>query len=110
MAWLVTAVVVGFVGWSLFALSEASPDRALGVALLVATVLAAGLGLVLLVRSAGVRRWSPALSGALVVLGVVAAAVLLRGDGTFLSDVLLVGAPPVVGGVLTALLAARRRA
>ncbi len=50
-----------------------------------------------------VRPWSLALSGGLVVLGVVAAATAQVG-----SDALLLGLPPLVGGAVTVLLVLRR--
>jgi len=78
-AWLVTALVVGWVGFLLYALSERSGDRVLGVVLVAAAVLAGGTAAVVAGRGAAARPWSLALSGAFVVLGVVAAAVALTG-------------------------------
>lgn len=108
-AWLVTALAVGVVGWLLFALSESAEDRAVRGVFCVAAVLAAGLGLALLTRVGGGRRWSQSLSGVMVLLGIGGAAVLLGDEVVFASDVLLVALPPVVGGVLTAISARRRR-
>jgi hypothetical protein len=105
-AWLVTGLVVGPVGWLLFALSESAPARVLGAALAVSAVLAVSLAVALRAGGAG-QPLSLALSAVLVGLGVVGVAVLAADDPVFTSDVLLVGAPPVVGGAVTALLARR---
>ena len=55
-AWLVTALVVGPVGFLLFALSEGSGDRLLGAVLAAAGVLAGGMGATVLASSRDVRR------------------------------------------------------
>jgi hypothetical protein len=106
-AWFVTALVVGPVGFVLFALSETSGDRALGVALALAGVLAGAIGATVLAARDGVRPWSLALSAGLVALGVVAAATELAGTPSFVEDALLLGLPPVAGGAVTAALALR---
>lgn len=103
-AWFVTALVVGPVGFLLFALSEGSGDRLLGLVLAGAGVLAGGTGAAALASGDAVRPWSLALSGGLVVLGGTAFAV----STAFVQDALLLGLPPLVGGVVTALLALRR--
>ena len=107
-AWLVTALVVGWVGFLLYALSERSGDRVLGVVLVAAAVLAGGTAAVVAGRGAAARPWSLALSGAFVVLGVVAAAVALTGTASFFADVLLLGLPPIAGGLATGAFALRR--
>ncbi len=107
-AWFLTALTVGPVGFLLFALAEASGDRVLGLVLVGAGVLAAVAGAARLAAGSAVRPWSLALSGGLVVLGVVAAGVALTGPGSFVADALLLGLPPVVGGLLTGALALRR--
>ncbi len=107
-AWLVTALVVGPVGFLLFALSEGSGDRLLGVALADAGVLAGVTGATWLATGVVVRPWSLALSAGFVVLGVVAFGAALTGTRSFPEDALLLGLPPVLGGAATALLAARR--
>lgn len=107
-AWLVTALVVGPVGFLLYALSERSGDRIVGVVLLAAAVLAGATCAVVAVRGSAARPWSLALSGAFVVLGTVAAAVAYTGTVSFFSDVLLLGLPPVAGGLVTGALALRR--
>jgi hypothetical protein len=107
-AWLVTALVVGPVGFLLYALSERSGDRVLGVVLTAAAVLAGGTAALVAGTGAAARPWSLALSGACVVLGVVAAAVAVTGTASFFADVLLLGLPPIVGGLLTGALALRR--
>jgi hypothetical protein len=71
-------------------------------------VLAGVTGAAALARGDGVRRWSLGLSGALVLLGVAAAVTVLTGTAAFVSDALLLGLPPVVGGTVTGLLALRR--
>ena len=105
-AWIVTALVVGPVGFLLFALSEGSGDRLLGLVLAGAGVLAGVVGAAALVSGDAVRPWSLALSGGLVVLGGVA----LASTASFVQDALLLGLPPLVGGVVTGLLALRRQA
>lgn len=107
-AWFITALVVGPVGFLLFALSEGSGDRLLGLVLAGAGVLSGVTGGAVLASGDRVRPFSLALSGALVVLGLVAAGVVLTGTAAFVSDALLLGLPPAVGGVLTGLLALRR--
>ena len=107
-AWSVTALVVGPLGFLLYALSERSGDRMLGAVLTGAAVLAGVTGAALLATGHTARPWSLALSGALVALGVVAAGVVLTGPAGFVSDALLLGLPPVVGGLVTGALALRR--
>ena len=107
-AWLVTALVVGPVGFLLLALSEGSGDRLLGVALAAAGVLAGITGATSLATGDLARPWSLALSAGFVVLGVVALGVALTTTPSFVEDALLLGLPPVLGGAVTALLAARR--
>lgn len=105
--WLVTALVVGVLGWLLFALSESAPARPVGALLALAGVLAAALAVALSTGVPGSRRVSRLLSAAFVVLAVGSAVVLL-GDGSVVSDVLLVTVPLLVGGVVTAVLARGR--
>jgi hypothetical protein len=107
-AWLITALVCGPVGFLLFALSERSGDRLLGVVLTGAAVLAGVSAAAVFATGDAARPWSLALSGAFVVLGVVAAGVTLTGAAAFVSDALLVALPPIVGGLATAALAGRR--
>lgn len=107
-AWLITALAVGPVGFLLYALSERSGDRVLGVVLVAAAVLAGVTAVVVASSGAATRPWSIALSGAFVVLGVVAAAAVLTGTASFLVDALLLGLPPVAGGLVTGALALRR--
>lgn len=99
-AWLVTALAAGVLGWLLFALSERSAGRSVGALLLLAGLVAAALAVGLPARAPGVRRASWLVSAAFVVLGVGSAAVLLV-DGSVVSDVALVTAPLLVGGVVT---------
>ena len=107
-AWLVTALVVGPVGFLLLALSEGSGDRLLGVALAAAGVLAGATGATALATGDVVRPWSLALSAGFVVLGLVALGATLTATPSFTEDVLLLALPPLFGGAATALLAARR--
>ncbi len=107
-AWLLTALVVAPVGFLLFALSETDGDRALGLALALGGVLAGVTGAACLATGGIRRRWSLALSGGLVLLGLFGAAVALTETPSFVEDALLLGLPPAVGGLLTAALALRR--
>ena len=107
-AWLLTALVVAPVGVLLFALTEADGDRALGLALALGGVLAGLTGVGGLATGGVRRRWSLVLSGGLVLLGLLGAAVALTSTPAFVEDALLLGLPPSVGGVLTAALALRR--
>jgi hypothetical protein len=107
-AWLVTALVVGPVGFLLYALSERSGDRVLGIVLIAAAVLAGGTAAAVARRGAAARPWSLALSGAFVVLGIGAVAVALTGTASFFADVLLLGLPPIAGGLLTGAILLRR--
>jgi hypothetical protein len=108
-AWFATALVVGPVGYLLFALSERSGDRLLGVALTTAAVLAGVTGATALATGRTARPWSLLLSAALVAVGLAAVGVVLNGPAPFVSDALLLGVPPVVGGILTGALALRGR-
>jgi membrane associated rhomboid family serine protease len=109
VAWFVTALVVGPVGFLLLALSEGSGDRLLGLVLGAAGVLAGVTGAVALASGAArVRRWSLTLSGGMVVLGAVGAVVALTDTPAYVEDALLLGLPPAVGGLVTGLLALRR--
>lgn len=107
-AWFATALSVGPVGFLLFSLSEGSGARQLSVMLCVAALLAGAAGAAVLTIGEAVRSWSLALSGGCVVLGLVAAGTVLSSTTTFLADVALLGLPPLVGGVITGLLALRR--
>ena len=107
-AWFVTALVVAPVGFLLFALSETDGDRVLGLALAAGGVLAGVTGGACMATRGVPRRWSLALSGGLVLLGLLGAAVALTSTPAFVEDALLLGLPPVVGGLLTAALALRR--
>ena len=107
-AWFVTALVVAPVGFLLFALSEVSGDRLLGLVLAGAGVLAGVTGAAALARGARVRRWSLTLSGGLLVLAAVGALIALTGTPAYVEDALLLGLPPGVGGVLTGALGLRR--
>ena len=106
--WFVTALVVAPVGSLLFALSEISGDRLLGLVVAGAGVLAGVTGAAVLASGEAVRSWSLLMSGALVVVGVVAGGAALTGTPSFVEDALLLGVPPVVGGALTAAIALRR--
>lgn len=107
-AWFVTALVVAPVGFLLFALSEISGDRLLGLVVAGAGVLAGVTGAAVLASGQAVRPWSLGMSGALVVVGVVAGGAALTGTPSFVEDALLLGLPPVVGGLVTGLLALLR--
>jgi hypothetical protein len=106
-AWVVTALVSGWVGFLLYALSERSSDRVLGAVLVGAAVLAAVAAASVLTAGGAARPWSLVLSGTFVLLGVVAAVVVLTGTAAFVADALLLGLPPIVGGLATAALAWR---
>ena len=108
VAWFVTALVVGPVGVLLFALSEGSGDRVLGLVLAGAGALAGATAAAVL-RSGRVRRWSLALSGGLVVLGVIGALVALADTPAYVEDALLLGLPPGIGGAVTGVLELRLR-
>lgn len=111
LLWTVAAVVVGFVGALLYALSEQGDDRALGLVLVAAALLAAATAVAVVVRPDRVRTWSLTLSASFIVLGLGAALVPLTDAVVFVEDVLLLGGPPVVAGIATAgvALAGRRR-
>jgi hypothetical protein len=106
-AWFVTALVVAPIGFLLFALSEGSGDRVLGLVLAGAGVLAGMTGAAVLASGEAVRPWSLLMSGGLVVLGVVAGTVALASTPSFVEDAVLLGLPPLVGGTLTGLLGLR---
>ena len=108
VAWFVTALAVGPLGFLLFALSEGDGDRLLGLLLAGAGVLAGGTGAAVLRSGEAARRWSLVLSGALVVLGAVGALVALASTPAYVEDALLLGLPPAVGGALTGALGLRR--
>jgi hypothetical protein len=108
LAWFVTALVVSPLGALLFALSEGSGDRLLGLVLAGAGVLAAVTGAAVLARGDAVRTWSLVLSAALAALGLVAVGAALTGTPSFVEDALLLGLPPLVGGAVTGALVLRR--
>lgn len=107
-AWFLTALVVGPVGNLLYALSDGSGDRVVGVVLVLAALLAGGAAGAVMRKGAAARPWSLSLSGAFVVLGVVAAALALTGADSFLVDGLALGLPSVAGGLITGALALRQ--
>jgi len=106
-AWLITALVSGPLGFLLYALSERSSERLLGVVLTGAAVLAGATAASVFATGDAARPWSLLLSGSFVVLGVVAAGVTLTGTAAFVVDALLLGLPPIAGGLATAALAWR---
>ena len=73
-----------------------------------AGVLAGVTGAAVLAAGRTVRPWSLALSGGLVVLGLVASEAALTATPSFVQDALLLGLPPLVGGAVTGWLALRR--
>lgn len=101
LLWTVAAVVVGFIGALLLALAEPD-DRALATVLATAALLAALMAVAVVTRPQRVRPWSLALSAAFVVVGLGSALVPLSETTVFVEDVLLLGGPPVVAGLLTA--------
>lgn len=105
LAWLATGLVVGVLGLFLLSLGEQPEDRGLGVLHVVTALLALATGTGLLARSQRPWRWSLPLSGVLVVVAVVTALVLLVDKPVYVSDVLLLAVPPLVGGLVTAALA-----
>lgn len=107
-AWVITALITGPIGFLLFALSERSGDRLLGLVLTGAGVLAGVVATAVSAIGDAARPWSLALSGAFVILGLVAAGVALTGPAVFVADALLLALPPIVGGLVTAALARRR--
>ena len=106
-AWSITAVITGPVGFLLYALSERTGDRLLGIGLAGAAVLAGSTAAAVFTTGDAARPWSLRLSCTCVALGVVAAGVALTGTA-FASDALLVALPPIVGGLASGALAWRR--
>jgi hypothetical protein len=106
VVWGVAALAVAILAWLLFGLSEEQGERAAGLLLLGVAVVAAVIAIVVL-TGRSVRRISLAGSAVLVVGGLVAAVILAADGGAFLADLLLVGAVPIIAGVVTALLAPR---
>jgi hypothetical protein len=112
LAWAVSSLAVGGLGWLLFAISDRRLAGGAGVVLLVLAACAA----VLAGAVAAARRWgrvlaaSLALSAALAVAGIAAAAMVGAAGDTFLSDLLLVGGIPLVCGLVSGLLGRRARA
>ena len=102
VVWVLVALVVAALGTLVFGLAEQRGDRVVGAVLLAAAV--AGL-----VAAAGVlarTRRALLLSRTASALVVLAGLVALFGlSGNALSDRLLFGGLPVLGGVLTALVA-----
>lgn len=107
VAWVVAALVVGALGWLLFALSEDASARA-GGGVLGAVALLGGATAAVLLGGRPARRLALAASGAFVLAGVLVAAAELLGADPFGRDALLLGGVPVLVGVLTALPALRR--
>jgi hypothetical protein len=107
-AWSITAVITGPVGFLLYALSERTGDRLLGIGLAGAAVLAGSTAAAVFTTGDAARPWSLRLSCACVALGVVAAGVALTGTSAFASDAMLVALPPIMGGLASGALAWRR--
>lgn len=110
VTWLVASLVVGVLGWLLFAVSDHQPERTAGVVLLAAAVLGA-LTTVVVLRGRGSSPLPTVTSVAFAVAGVASAALLLlAGDGrtVFVVDVLLAGGVPALAAVMTFLVGRRR--
>jgi hypothetical protein len=102
--WLLAAVPVGFLGYLAFALSEARPERRVGLILFALAVLAILTSGLLWTRPrTAVVRWSLLVS-LLWLAGAAYATVTMR----FATDRLLLGGLPAVVAVITALLALKR--
>lgn len=107
-AWFVVAGLVGPIGFLLHSLSEGTADRLVGLVMVGTAVLACVAGVLVVNARSVARRWSVTLSALLVVVGIAAAGMALTGTAAFVSDALLLGLPPVVGGLITGALALRR--
>jgi hypothetical protein len=112
LAWLIASLAVGVLGWLLLAVSDRRDDAAPGWLLLGAAV----LGLVAGGAVASNRgkiwtlTWSLVVSAVFVVAGAAAVGIAVAGsDAVFVSDLLLFGGVPVVGGLVTGVLGLRSR-
>jgi hypothetical protein len=111
LAWLVSSLAVGALGWLLFAASDRRGPAAwvlLGAAVL-------GLAVTATVASNRKRAvtltTSLVLSAAFVLAGVAAVLIVVaEGANLVVADLLLIGGLPVVAGVITGVLAGRARA
>jgi len=102
--WLVAAIAVGILGYLAFAISDAAPDRRVGLVLVVLAGLAIVTGGLLLARPGTAVLRASVLVGALWLLGAAYAIVTFD----FVGDRLLLGGLPAAVAVITATLAVRR--
>ena len=105
--WILSALVVGGLGWLWFALTEEPDARIAGWLLLAVAVLGALTAVAILARGSSSRPLSLVTSGVFVVGGIAAAALAAMNGGSFLTDLLVLGGLPIVAGVATYLLSAR---
>ncbi len=105
--WILSALVVGGLGWLWFALTEEPDARIAGWLLLAIAVLGAITAIAVIARGESSRPLSLLASAVFVVGGVAAAVLAAVNGGSFLSDLLLLGGLPIVAGVATLLLARR---
>lgn len=103
--WLLAALCAGIPGWLVFALSERPDGRLTGGILLGVAVLGAVTAAAVMVYRA--RRLSLVTSAVFVLAGAAVGAITVAGGNWFVSDLLLLGGLPVVGGIVTVLLARR---
>lgn len=103
--WLLAALCVGIPGWLVLALSDRPDGRVTGGILLSLAVLGAVTAATVTVYRA---RWLSLVTSTVFVLGgLTAAAITAASGGWFVSALLLLGGIPVVGGIVTWLLARR---
>lgn len=105
VTWLLATLCAGIPGWLVFALSERPDGRLTGGILLGLAALGAVTAVAVLVYRA--RVLSLATSAVFVGAGAAAVVVTVVGGDWFVGEVLLLGGLPVVGGIVTWLLARR---
>ncbi len=103
--WLLAALCAGIPGWLVFALSERPDGRLTGGILLGVAALGAVTAAAVVVYRA---RWLSLVTSAIfVVAGAAVVTLMVTGDNRSVGDLLLLGGLPVVGGIVTLLLARR---
>jgi len=105
--WILSALVVGGLGWLWFALTDEPDARIAGWLLLAVAVLGAITAVTILARGRPNQPLSMLTSAVFVVGGIAAAVLAAVNGGSFLSDLIILGGLPIVAGVATYLLVRR---
>lgn len=107
LTWVVAAVVAAVPAWLLFALSEDAAGRSVGAGMTLLALLGVATGLLVALRGRRALRVSLVMS-AVLALGALAGLAYLALDGQLTpGGALFLAGPPVLAGLVTALVARR---